>query len=139
MRSRGLSGVFPYFPPRIDRKIRFLSLGIVDNFITYFKVLRLEGKSFGQALTGSIGEIRKGFTGLQKTAITAVAGLVEFAVVKTVFRDLLRGTKKLGAGIAELVIAVAAAGAAILKAIQPRRGSSRLALTPALISIFSVA
>lgn len=31
----------------------------------------------------------------------------------------------------------AAAGAAILKAIQPRRGSSRLALTPALISIFS--
>ena len=33
----------------------------------------------------------------------------------------------------------AAAGAAILKAIQPRRGSSRLALTPALISIFSVA
>ncbi len=33
----------------------------------------------------------------------------------------------------------AAAGAAILKAIQPRRGSYRLALTPALISIFSVA
>lgn len=30
----------------------------------------------------------------------------------------------------------AAAGAAILKAIQPRRGSYRLALTPALISIF---
>lgn len=91
----------------------------MDNFITYFKVLRLEGKSFGQAFTGSIGEIRKGFTGLQKTAITAVAGLVEFAVVKTVFRDLLRGTKKLGAGIAELVIAVAAAGAAMYVALGP--------------------
>lgn len=95
----------------------FLSLGIVDDFLTYFRVLRLEGNTFAQSLTGSLDEVRKGFTNMQKVAITAIAALIEFAVVKKVFRDLVKGTKNLGAGIAELAIVITAASAAMYVAL----------------------
>lgn len=86
-----------------------------------FRALRT-GISNGSVFNGiksAIENLRNNLTGLQKGAITAVAGFAEFNIVSDVFEGLISGSENLIAGIAKIGVTVAAAGAAMYTALGP--------------------
>lgn len=97
----------------------FLGIKFVDNFLNGFTLIRAVGGNVFESLRGGLDSIRLGMTKMQRVVVGAVAALAEFAIIKTVFKQLLLGTKKLGAGIAELVITVGAASVALYVALGP--------------------
>lgn len=80
------------------------------------------GLENGNILTGlneGISTIRGNLTGLQKGAITAVAGFAEFRIVKTSFEDIVSGSENVVASIAKIAGAVGIAAAAMYTALGP--------------------
>lgn len=76
----------------------------------------------GNWLTGlneGISTIRNNLTGLQKGAITAIAGFAEFRIVKTSFEDIVRGSENVVDSIAKIGVSVGIAAAAMYTALGP--------------------
>lgn len=97
----------------------FLAIKIIDNLLTYFRVLRMEGKSFGQSVTGSLDEVRRGFSNMQKAAVVGIAAVLELMVVKSAVEGMLLDTKGLAAGFTEIAIAVGLAAGAMYLMLGP--------------------
>lgn len=80
------------------------------------------GVDNGNIFTGlneGISTIRSNLTGLQKGAITAIAGFAEFRIVKTSFEDIVKGSGNAVASIAKIGAAVGVAAAAMYTALGP--------------------
>lgn len=74
------------------------------------------GIANGNLFTGlneGINTVRSSLTGLQKGAITAVAGFAEFSIVSDSFKSITEGSENLIAEITKISATVAAAGAAM--------------------------
>ena len=97
----------------------FLGLKIISDFITYFKVLRLEGNGLFKSFTGAIGGVRDGLTGVQKTAIVAAAGVIEFFAVKDSVKALALGCEDVGEKILTIGVVAGTAAAAMYAALGP--------------------
>lgn len=77
---------------------------------------------FNQGLTtlnNGITNLRNSLSGLQKGAITAVAGIAEFTVISDVFEGLTLGSENLIAGIGKIGAAAGIAAAAMYTALGP--------------------
>lgn len=79
----------------------------------------IESGNFFTGIDQGITTIRNNLTGLQKGAITAVAGFAEFNIVSDAFEGLTLGTEDLISGIGKIAGAVAIAGAAMYTALGP--------------------
>ena len=97
----------------------FLAIKIIDELLTYFRVLRAEGKTFRQSMTGSLDEVRSGFTRMQKAAVVSIAAVLELMVVKSAVEGMLLGTKDLAVGFTEIGIAVGIAAGAMYLMLGP--------------------
>lgn len=86
-----------------------------------FRALRT-GISNGNVFNGvklAIENLRNNLTGLQKGAITAVAGFAEFKVISNTFEGLISGNENLLEGIMKIGGVAAAAAAAMYTALGP--------------------
>ena len=97
----------------------FKGLKLIDTFLNGFTLIRATGGNVFQSIRGGLDSIRYSLTGMQKAAITAVAGFVEFTVVKKNIKDLAMGCDDAAGKITGLVAVVAAAGVAMYAALGP--------------------
>lgn len=98
---------------------KFLSLKIVDSFLTGFQLIRVTGGNLFQSFIGGIDNIRYSLTGVQKAAITVFAGVLEFTSIKNSVKELALGCENVGAKIAKIGIAATAAAGAMYVALGP--------------------
>jgi len=97
----------------------FKMLGLVDAFITGFQLIKVTGGNVFQSLIGGIDNVRMNLTGIQKAAIVAVAGFLEFGVIRDCVYDLSVGCENATAKIVSIGVAATAAGAAMYVALGP--------------------
>lgn len=104
-----------------------------SKFVTGFKNMANNIKS----VTMESESATSNLTALQKGAITAVAGFVEFTVVSNTFEGLVDGSENLVAGIAKIGGAVGGAAVAMYAALGPAgiAVAGVTALTAALIGL----
>ena len=76
------------------------------------------GDFFG-GINAGITNIRNNLTGLQKGAITAIAGIAEFSIISDTLEGLTLGTENLVAGIAKIGATVSVAAGAMYTAFGP--------------------
>lgn len=76
-------------------------------------------KGIWKTIDSGIANVRNSLSGLQKTAIVAVAGFAEFSVVSSSIEKLTLGTENWLAEIGKIAGAAAAAGAAMYIALGP--------------------
>ena len=93
--------------------------GTIDTFVTGFQLIKVTGGNTLQSIVGGIDNIRMGLSGLQKGAITAVAGFAEFSVIKSSVEDLALGCDNAGSKIVQIGVAAGAASAAMYVALGP--------------------
>lgn len=98
---------------------KFLSLKIVDSFLTGFQLIRVTGGNLFQSFIGGIDNIRYSLTGVQKAAITVFAGVLEFTSIKNSVKDLALGCENVEAKITKIGIAATAAAGAMYVALGP--------------------
>lgn len=98
---------------------KFLSLKIVDSFLTGFQLIKVTGGNLLQSFIGGIDNVRYSLTGVQKAAITVFAGALEFTSIKNSVKDLALGCENVGAKIAKIGIAATAAAGAMYVALGP--------------------
>lgn len=79
----------------------------------------IENGNFLTGLNEGLTTIRNNLTGLQKGAITAIAGFAEFNIVSNTIEGLSLGTENLVTGIAKIGGTVAIAAAAMYTALGP--------------------
>ena len=97
----------------------FAALKFVELFVDGFKYGRVMGDSFFQAIGGGITNVRNGLSLMQKAVITAVAGFIEFSVVKKNVEDLAMGCDNVAGKIAGIGAVTAGAAAAMYVALGP--------------------
>ena len=97
----------------------FKGLSIVSQFIGDFKLIKNMGFTTLQSLSQAFSQIRNNLTGLQKTAITAVAGFIEFATVRDNIRDLAMGCDDVAGKIVEIGVVAGTAAVAMYTALGP--------------------
>lgn len=107
--ASGLYMLYPKLGAKVD--------AVKTAFSKFFSSVKTNG--FWKTVDGGITNIRNNLGGLQKAAIVAVAGFVEFSVVSSTFEGLTLGTENVVAGLAKIGVAVAAAGAAMYVALGP--------------------
>lgn len=93
--------------------------GTIDTFVTGFQLIKVTGGNTLQSIVGGIDNVRMGLSGLQKGAITAVAGFAEFDVIKSSVEDLALGCDNAGSKIVQIGVAAGAAAAAMYVALGP--------------------
>lgn len=98
---------------------KFLSLKIVDSFLTGFQLIKVTGGNLLQSFIGGIDNVRYSLTGVQKAAITVFAGALEFTSIKNSVKDLALGCENVGAKITKIGIAATAAAGAMYVALGP--------------------
>lgn len=98
---------------------KFLSLKIVDSFLTGFQLIKVTGGNLLQSFIGGIDNVRYNLTGVQKAAITVFAGALEFTSIKNSVKDLALGCENVEAKIAKIGIAATAAAGAMYVALGP--------------------
>ena len=98
---------------------KFKALKLVDKFLDGFQLIRVTGGNIFQSIAGGITNVRKELTGMQKAAIVAVAGFLEFAVVRENVKELSKGCENAGAKIVEIGVVAAGAAAAMYVALGP--------------------
>lgn len=98
---------------------KFLSLKIVDSFLTGFQLIKVTGGNLLQSFIGGIDNVRYSLTGVQKAAITVFAGALEFTSIKNSVKDLALGCENVEAKIAKIGIAATAAAGAMYVALGP--------------------
>ena len=90
----------------------FSGLKLVNQFLTGFNFIYENGMGVFKSIKAGVDEVRNNLTGLQKAAIVAVAGFVEFTTVRDNIRDIAMGCDNASGKIVEIgVVATAAAGA----------------------------
>lgn len=97
----------------------FKALKLVDAFLTGFSLIKVTGGNVLQSIVGGIDNVRMNLTGIQKAAITAVTGFIEFAVIRENINELAKGCENAGAKIVEIGVVSAAAGVAMYAALGP--------------------
>ena len=97
----------------------FKGLQLVKVFSSAFSFLRSSGGGFLQSIDLGIQTVRNNLTFLQKAAITAIAGFVEFATVRDNIRDIALGCDNVVGKIVEIGVVVAAASLALYTALGP--------------------
>ena len=97
----------------------FKALKLVDAFLTGFSLIKVTGGNVLQSIVGGIDNVRMNLTGMQKAAITAVAGFIEFAVIRENINELAKGCENAGAKIVEIGVVATAAAAAMYVALGP--------------------
>lgn len=97
----------------------FKGLKWVSLFIDGFKYARYMGDSTFTSIGAGIANVRNSLTLMQKTAITAIAGFVEFKTVKDNVKELAMGCDDAGAKIAEMGVVAGVAAAAMYVALGP--------------------
>ena len=98
---------------------KFLSLKIVDSFLTGFQLIKVTGGNLLQSFIGGIDNVRYSLTGVQKAAITVFAGALEFTSIKNSVKDLALGCENVGAKIVKIGVAATAAAGAMYVALGP--------------------
>ena len=97
----------------------FKGIGIVSQFIGDFNLIKNLGfttlQSFGQAFS----QIKNNLTGLQKAAIVAVAGFVEFTTVRDNIHDIAMGCENVAGKIVEIGVVAGVAAVAMYAALGP--------------------
>lgn len=111
----------------------------VDTARTAFANFRfgIENGNIFTGLSEGIKVIRDNLTGLQKGAITAVAGFAEFKIVSSTFEGLTLGTEDLLSSIGKIAGVVAAAAGAMYVALGPA-GLAIAAITGLVAGIVGV-
>lgn len=90
----------------------FSGLKLVNQFLSGFNFIYENGMGVFKSIKAGIDDVRNNLTGLQKAAIVAVAGFVEFTTVRDNIRDIALGCDNAIGKIVEIgVVATAAAGA----------------------------
>lgn len=97
----------------------FKALKLVDAFLTGFQLIKVTGGNTLQSIVGGIDNVRYNLTGIQKAAITAVAGFIEFAVIRENINELAKGCENAGAKIVEIGVVATAAAATMYVALGP--------------------
>ena len=97
----------------------FKALKVVDAFIDGFSLIRVTGGNVFQSLVGGLDNVRSNLTGLQKTAIVAVAGFAEFATVRDNIKDIAMGCDNVVGKIVEMGVVVGVAAVAMYTALGP--------------------
>ncbi|MBR5261252.1 MAG: hypothetical protein IKV47_03675, partial [Oscillospiraceae bacterium] len=94
-------------------------LKLVDAFLTGFSLIKSKGGNTLQSIIGGIDNVRASLTGIQKAAIVAVAGFIEFSIVKNNVAELAKGCDNAGAKIIEMGVAATVAAGAMYVALGP--------------------
>lgn len=122
-------------------------IALTDSYPKLGKVIDVVSDSFWAFKTGisdkniftglslGIENIRNNLTGLQKGAITAVAGFAEFSIVSNTFEGLVNGSENVVAGIAKIGATVAAAGVAFSMVFSPPAGIIIAGITAAIAAL----
>ena len=97
----------------------FKGLGIVSQFIGDFKLIKNLGLTTFQSFTQAFSQIKNNLTGLQKTAIVAIAGFVEFTTVRDNIRDIALGCDNVAGKIVEIGVVAGVAALAMYTALGP--------------------
>lgn len=97
----------------------FTGLKLVDAFITGFSLIHVTGGNLIQSFVGGLDNIRYNLTGLQKAAIVAVAGFVEFKKIRDNVKDIALGCEDVGNKIAGIGVVAAGAAVAMYAALGP--------------------
>ena len=97
----------------------FKGLQLVKVFSSAFSFLRSSGGGFFQSISLGLQTVRNNLTFLQKAAITAIAGFVEFTTVRDNIRDIALGCDNIVGKIVEIGVVVAAASVALYTALGP--------------------
>lgn len=97
----------------------FKGLMLIDTFLNGFSLIRATGGNLWQSFVGGLDSVRYSLNGLQKTAIVAIAGFAEFAVVKDNVYELAMGCDNAGAKIAEMGVVAGVAAVAMYAALGP--------------------
>ena len=113
--------------------------GTIDTFVTGFRLIKVTGGNTLQSIVGGIDNVRMGLSGLQKGAITAVAGFAEFNVIKSSVEDLALGCDNVGSKIVQIGVAAGAAAAAMYVALGPAglAVAGATALAAAIVGVVS--
>ena len=97
----------------------FKGLKLVSLFTSAFTFVRASGMGLFASIGTGLTVVRNNLTGLQKTAIVAIAAFAEFTVVRDNVAELAKGCDNVGAKIAEMGIVAGVAAAAMYVALGP--------------------
>ena len=97
----------------------FSGLKLVNQFLTGFDFIYGTGVGVFESIKAGIIDAKNSLTGLQKAAIVAVAGFVEFTVVKDSIKDIAMGCDNVAGKIVEIGVVAGAAAAAMYFALGP--------------------
>ena len=97
----------------------FSGLKLVDAFLTGFSLIKTMGGNVWQSLVGGLDNVRYSLTGLQKAAIVAVAGFVEFTTIRDNVRDIAMGCDNVAGKIVEIGVVAGLAATAMYVALGP--------------------
>ncbi len=91
----------------------------VDWFLNGFSLIRVTGGTVLQSIRGGFDSIRMSLSTLQKTLVVAVAGFIEFTMVRDAVHDLVMGCDNVAGKIVTIGVVATAAGAAMYAALGP--------------------
>ena len=97
----------------------FSGLKLVDAFLTGFSLIKVTGGNVWQSLVGGLDNIRYSLNGVQKAAIVAVAGFIEFTTVRDNVRDIAMGCDNVVGKIVEIGVVAGVAAVAMYTALGP--------------------
>ena len=97
----------------------FSGLKLVNEFLTGFNFIYENGMGVFKSIKAGIDDVRNNLTGLQKAAIVAVAGFVEFSTVRDNIRDIAMGCDNVVGKIVEMGVVVGGAAVAMYVALGP--------------------
>lgn len=92
---------------------------VVDAFLNGFSLIRVTGGNVFQSLVGGLNGIRQSLSGVQKFAIVAAAGILEFVAIKDSVKSLALGCEDVGAKIVTIGVVAGAAATAMYVALGP--------------------
>lgn len=98
---------------------KFLGLKIVNTFLYGFNEIYERGEGVFKGVKGGIDDVRNSLSGVQKAAIVAVSGILEFTTISSSVKDLALGCDNVGLKIAEIGVAATAAAGAMYVALGP--------------------
>lgn len=98
---------------------KFLNLKIVNSFLQGFDIIYGAGEGVWKSILSGIDAVRDSLTAIQKAAIVAVAGVLEFTTIKSATKDLALGCEDVGMKIAKIGVSATAAAGAMYVALGP--------------------
>ena len=97
----------------------FSGLKLVNTFLSGFNFIYETGAGVFKSIGAGITDVRNSLTGLQKAAIVAVAGFIEFTVVRDNIKDIAMGCDNVGGKIVEMGAVAGVAAVAMYTALGP--------------------